>query len=105
MGKPMKILDLAERLIRQAGLVPYVDIDIIETGLRPGEKLYEELLLDKKHQKKTANSRIFVEEKEATNKHLVHDVEEASQAFNMAKTSDVKKLLASLINTYQIDKH
>jgi FlaA1/EpsC-like NDP-sugar epimerase len=105
MGKPVKILDLAERLIRQAGLVPYVDIDIIETGLRPGEKLYEELLLDKKHQKKTANSRIFVEEKEATNKHLVQDVEEASQAFNMAKTSDVKKLLASLINTYQIDKH
>lgn len=101
----MKILDLAERLIRQAGLVPYVDIDIIETGLRPGEKLYEELLLDKKHQKKTANSRIFVEEKETTNKHLVQDVEEASQAFNMAKTSDVKKLLASLINTYQIDKH
>ena len=105
MGKPVKILDLAERLIRQAGLVPYVDIDIIETGLRPGEKLYEELLLDKKHQKKTANSRIFVEEKEATNKHLVSDIQEASQAFNMARTDDIKKLLANLINTYQIDKH
>ena len=105
MGEPVKIIDLAERMIRQAGYLPYVDIDIIEIGLRPGEKLYEELLLDKEHQKKTANSRIFVEEKEATNKHLVHDVEEASQAFNMAKTSDVKKLLASLINTYQIDKH
>ena len=105
MGKPVKILDLAERLIRQAGLVPYVDIDIIETGLRPGEKLYEELLLDKKHQKKTANSRIFVEEKEETNKHLVSDVQEASQAFNMASTNNIKKLLADLIKTYQIDKH
>ena len=104
MGKPVKIIDLAERLIRQAGLVPYTDIDIIETGLRPGEKLYEELLLDRKHQKKTAHSRIFVEEKEETNKHLEADVQEASQAFGMANTSDVKKLLASLINTYHIDK-
>ena len=104
MGKPVKIIDLAERLIRQAGLVPYTDIDIIETGLRPGEKLYEELLLDRKHQKKTANSRIFVEEKEETNKHLEADIQEASQAFGMANTSDVKKLLASLISTYHIDK-
>ncbi len=104
MGKPVKIIDLAERLIRQAGLVPYTDIDIIETGLRPGEKLYEELLLDRKHQKKTAHSRIFVEEKEETNKHLEADVQEASQAFGMANTNDVKKLLASLINTYHIDK-
>ena len=56
MGKPVKILDLAEKLIRQAGLVPYVDIDIVETGLRPGEKLFEELLLDTEHQKKTENN-------------------------------------------------
>ena len=60
MGKPVKILDLAEKLIRQAGLVPYVDIDIVETGLRPGEKLFEEILLDVENQKKTENKRIFI---------------------------------------------
>ena len=46
MGKPVKILDLAERMIRLSGLEPYKDIDIKISGLRPGEKLYEELLND-----------------------------------------------------------
>ncbi|HAT63390.1 MAG TPA: polysaccharide biosynthesis protein, partial [Flavobacteriaceae bacterium] len=46
MGKPIKILDLAEKMIRLSGLEPYKDIDIEITGLRPGEKLYEELLND-----------------------------------------------------------
>lgn len=104
MGEPVKIIDLAERMIRQAGYLPYVDIDIIEIGLRPGEKLYEELLLDKEHQKKTDNERIFIEEKENINENLENDVKEASKAFNMPETSDVKELLASLITTYQIDK-
>ncbi|MCR4661108.1 MAG: polysaccharide biosynthesis protein [Clostridia bacterium] len=104
MGKPVKILDLAEKLIRQAGLVPYVDIDIVETGLRPGEKLFEELLLDTEHQKKTENNRIYIEEKESVNKNLESDIKESSKAFDMDETTDIKKLLASLIKTYTIDK-
>ena len=103
MGQPVKILNLAERLIRQAGLVPYKDIDIIETGLRPGEKLFEELLLDEQHQKKTENSRIFIEEKEQANQNLEADVKESSKAFEMDETSDVKQLIASLIKTYKVD--
>ncbi len=105
MGKPVKILDLAEKLIRQAGLVPYVDIDIVETGLRPGEKLFEELLLDTEHQKKTENNRIYIEEKEEINERLESDVIEASRAFKMDETSDIKNLLASLIATYTMDKN
>ncbi|MBP5271133.1 MAG: polysaccharide biosynthesis protein, partial [Clostridia bacterium] len=61
MGKPVRILDLAENLIRLSGLTPYVDIDIVETGLRPGEKLYEELLIRSETLSSTDNKLIFVE--------------------------------------------
>lgn len=60
MGEPVKIKDLAENLIRLSGLIPHQDIEIVYTGLRPGEKLYEELLLDEEGIKSTANGRIFV---------------------------------------------
>ena len=104
MGKPVKIMNLAERLIRQAGLVPNVDIKIIETGLRPGEKLYEELLLDPSHQSKTSNNKIYIEDKESINKNIEKDVLESSKAFDMEETNDVKKLIASLVKTYQIEE-
>ena len=61
MGKPVKILDLTENMIRLSGLEPYKDIDIIETGLRPGEKLYEELLIKNEELDKTGNEMIFIE--------------------------------------------
>ncbi len=61
MGKPIKILEMAENMIRLSGLEPYKDIDIIETGLRPGEKLYEELLIKTEELDRTENSMIFVE--------------------------------------------
>ena len=104
MGKPVKIINLAERLIRQAGLVPYVDIDIVEIGLRPGEKLYEELLLDTEHQQKTANKKIYVEPRGEVNEKIEQDVSIVSKVFEMEETSDVKHLLAQLINTYQVDE-
>ncbi len=61
MGKPVKILDLAESMIKLSGLRPYEDIDIVEIGLRPGEKLYEELLMQSEAQDKTDNELIFIE--------------------------------------------
>lgn len=61
MGKPVRIIDLAENMIRLAGFSPYFDIDIVEVGLRPGEKLYEELLIQTEEMQKTDNDLIFIE--------------------------------------------
>ena len=60
MGDPVKIIDLAEKMIRLAGFVPYKDIDIKFTGLRPGEKLYEELLADEESTQPTYNEKIMI---------------------------------------------
>ncbi len=61
MGKPIHIYDLARNMIRMSGLVPDVDIEIKEIGLRPGEKLYEELLIQSEQLERTENSLIFIE--------------------------------------------
>jgi FlaA1/EpsC-like NDP-sugar epimerase len=61
MGKPVKIIELAENMIRLSGHIPGVDIKIVETGLRPGEKLYEELLIKTEDLDKTDNDLIFIE--------------------------------------------
>ena len=60
MGDPVKIVTLAENVIKMSGFIPYKDIDIVFTGLRPGEKMYEELLQDEEGVRKTANSKIFI---------------------------------------------
>ena len=64
MGKPVKILDLAEKMIRQSGFIPHQEIRIEFTGLRPGEKMYEELLLDPNTTIKTKNEKIFIDRTE-----------------------------------------
>ncbi len=102
MGKPVKIIDLAEKLIRQTGLVPGIDIEIVETGLRPGEKLYEELLLDVESQQKTENKKIFIEQKEKANDDVDKEVKIISGVFEMDNNNDIKSLLSSIIKTYKI---
>jgi FlaA1/EpsC-like NDP-sugar epimerase len=60
MGKPVKIVDLAKQMIRLSGFIPDEDIKIVYTGLRPGEKLYEELLADKENTKATHHQKILI---------------------------------------------
>lgn len=60
MGQPVKIYDLAEKMIRLSGLIPDKDIRIVETGLRPGEKLYEELLANKEENMPTHHEKILI---------------------------------------------
>jgi len=73
MGEPVKILSLAENLIRLSGLEPYKDIDIKEIGLRPGEKLYEELLMSSERLTKTDNEKIFIEQQSEIVPELIMD--------------------------------
>lgn len=101
MGQPVKILDLAERMIRLAGYTPYRDIDIEITGLRPGEKLYEELLIDtsKDTHKKTDNDKIFIEHE----KHLsTEDLNMAyiSKNINTLTNQDAVDIVKRTIKTY-----
>ena len=101
MGTPVSIYSLAERMIRQAGYVPNKDIKIIFTGLRPGEKLYEELLVDLENQTKTSNNQIYIEKKDKIID-VPHELEAISQAFNLSSNDEIKELLASIITTYTI---
>ena len=60
MGKPVRIVALAENLIRMYGKEPYTEVPIVFTGLRPGEKIREELLMDEEGLQKTQNKLIFI---------------------------------------------
>lgn len=60
MGKPVKVLSLAENMIRLSGRVPYKDIDIKFVGLRPGEKIFEELMMSEEEISETPNKKIFI---------------------------------------------
>ena len=73
MGKPVRILDLAENMIYLSGLRPYEDIDIKEIGLRPGEKLFEELLMQSEELTETANKLIFIEKDTALTRRQIDD--------------------------------
>ncbi len=102
MGEPVKILDLAENLIRLSGLEPYEDIQIEEIGLRPGEKLYEELLMKSEHLLKTANESIFIEEQNEIKPDAIMDsLTRLDQAVTEPiSNEDIIALMKSLVPTY-----
>ena len=102
MGKPVTILSLAENMIRLHGLEPYKDIDIVEIGLRPGEKLYEELLMASEHLTKMSD-KIFVEEQTDILPEKIHD---ALEQLDVAVTEEwsekqVTELLHEIIPTFK----
>jgi FlaA1/EpsC-like NDP-sugar epimerase len=103
MGEPVKIKDLAYNLIRLAGLVPDKDIKITYTGLRPGEKLYEELLItEKSGQTKTEIDKIFIEEPSYVNEvHLLDAMNNLHKAALNMDTETELKLIENLVPTYK----
>jgi FlaA1/EpsC-like NDP-sugar epimerase len=102
MGEPLKILDLAANLIRLSGLEPGVDVDIVFTGLRPGEKLYEEPLTPEDQTKATKNSRIFIHTgdlPDATK--ILPLLEKLVQAGRRADEPEIRRLLKEIVPEYQ----
>jgi len=101
MGKPVKILDLAENMIRLSGYEPYRDIDIIETGLRPGEKLYEELLIRTEELDKTENSMIFIERDVPLQMSVINDKLDMLRAAVVTEDDEtVKEVLKDAVPTF-----
>ena len=103
MGKPVTILSLAENMIRLHGLKPYQDIDIVEIGLRPGEKLYEELLMESQHLTKMRNSKIFVEEQEDISQDtIMQDLRKLDQAVTEGwDEARITELMHELVPTFK----
>ena len=102
MGEPVHILELAEKMIRLSGFTPYVDIEIREVGLRPGEKLYEELLISGKDLRRTENAKIFVEERPMVdNSQLCWLLEQLRAAAESNDTCRVTACLHELVPTFR----
>ena len=101
MGKPVKIYDLAKNLIRLSGYTPGVDIKIEVTGLRPGEKLYEELLMNEEGLKKTQHSKIFIGSPiDISMEQLKPDLDLLSEAAVYNDAEKVKDIIERVVPTY-----
>ena len=102
MGKPVRIDDLARNLIRLSGFEPGVDIDIVYTGLRPGEKLYEEMLMDEEGLKETEHEMIHIGRPlEFDGEAFLSKLDELYRAA-YGETDNMKHIVAGMVPTYTI---
>lgn len=101
MGEPVKILDLAKDLIRLAGLEPYRDIDIVFTGVRPGEKLFEELLTAEEGTEASRHEKIWVARNAQLPPDFPHLLEELYWIARQGDGLGVRQMLKRLIPTYR----
>jgi len=102
MGEPVKIIDMAEKMIMLTGLRPYIDIDIRITGLRPGEKLFEEMLVDKtENHIKTNNKKIYIENL-MNIEEIEKDIEYIKQTFESLNNCEIKEMVGKIVSTYSV---
>ena len=103
MGKPVRIKALAEKLIRYKGLEPNKDIEIKITGLRPGEKLYEERLMEEEGMQTTPNKLISIGKPLNIPESFLHDLDNLiKSAYN--NDDEIKDKVAKIVTTYKVDK-
>ncbi len=103
MGKPVRIYDLAKKIIRYKGLEPGKDIEIKITGLRPGEKLYEEMLMDEEGLKETPNKLIHIGKPIDIDKDFLKNLDKLIESAQK-NSEDIKDLTAKIVDTYKISK-
>lgn len=102
MGEPVKIVDLAIQLIKLSGFTPNKDIKVKFTGLRPGEKLFEELLLSEEGIKKTTHDKIFIGNPiEFNEEKFFSQVEELKKLSFENKSDEVRDLIIEMVPTYR----
>jgi FlaA1/EpsC-like NDP-sugar epimerase len=103
MGEPVKIYDLALNMIKLSGLEPFKDIDIKITGLRPGEKLYEEMLISEEGLSKTQNEMIFIGQPLDIDEQSLFDTIAEMKDLAYQETDVMKQVVHQLVPTYKID--
>lgn len=104
MGEPVKIYELAKKIIHYRGLEPNVDIQIKITGLRPGEKLYEELLMDEEGLQSTPNKLIHIGKPIAMDDNKFLKELDKLIEYSYKNNKDIKEKVAKIVGTYKIDK-
>lgn len=105
MGEPVKIYDLAYNLIKLSGLEPNVDIEITCTGLRPGEKLYEERLMDEEGMQKTPNGLINIARPIPLDEKFLWETLDKLYDAAYSETDEMKQFVSELVTTYKIPEN
>jgi len=103
MGEPVKILTLAENMIRLSGFTPYQDIPIVFTGLRPGEKLYEELLMAEEGLSKTEHEMIYIARPIEIDSTLFFQQLNKLERLAHNEHSDIRAAVSEIVDTYCYD--
>ena len=108
MGEPVKIYDMAEKLVKLSGLEPNVDIEIKVTGLRPGEKLYEEILMAEEGLEATKHDKIHIAEPMNINMDMIEDkLEKLNELLETSDNEDkdkIKKVIKQIVPTFRDGK-
>lgn len=102
MGEPIRIIDLAQNLVRLSGLKPGEDIDIVFTGMRPGEKLYEELLTREDRTRASRHERIFVARQDSVDeRQVMRSVDTLVGMAEAGETDSIVRALGQLVPEYK----
>ena len=104
MGEPVRIMDLAKNMIRLSGLTLGKDIEIEVTGLRPGEKLFEELLMDEEGMTETPNKQIFIGHPIDVDEEKLYHALRVMETAAKNETNDMRMIVESVVPTYHPKK-